>query len=86
MLLRLTAFDGAKKDCRLSDGDRRMTALPKSKLVVESPLPVDTKSRPLPSTAAPEGAQIAPSRWVGTWKPASAPVGPPAGADTTQPW
>src|SRR5689334_8293602 len=86
LLLSWAALAGAKYDCRWSDGDSRMTVLPKSKLDAESPFPVDTKSRPLASTAAPDGAQIAPSRWVGTWKFASPPLGPDAGADTTQPW
>src|SRR2546430_11907838 len=85
LLLSSAVLGGAKYDCRRSEGDSRKTVLPKSKLDVESPLPVDTNSRPAPSTAAPDGAQIAPSRWVGTWKFASAPLGPEAGADTTQP-
>src|SRR4051812_30754874 len=84
--LRAVAFRGAQNAVRLRLGLRRMTELPKSKEVVEEPLPVATNRLPPASIAGPEGAQIAPSRCVGTWKDSRAPFGPLVGADTTQPW
>src|SRR4051794_9728521 len=83
--LRAAAFRGAQNAVRWRLGLRRMTELPKSNDVVDEPLPVATNRLPRASTAGPDGAQIAPSRCVGTRKLWSAPVGPLAGADTTQP-
>src|SRR3954463_15853520 len=86
LALSAVAFAGAQYAVRRRLGLRRMTELPKSKDVVEEPLPVATNRLPPASTAGPEGAQIAPSRCVGTSKDCRAPFGPLAGADTTQPW
>src|SRR5919198_4433152 len=83
LLLSSGALLGAQNDVLRRAGVRRITELPKSKELDEAPFPVDTKRLPRASMDGPGGAQIAPSRAVGTWNPCRAPRGPLAGTDTT---
>src|SRR5665647_1058138 len=78
-------LDGAKKSSRREVGLIRVTESdPSYGALVDAPFPIATKTEPSPATTGPPGAQIPPSRLVGTTQ-AVPPARPLAFSEITAP-